>query len=219
MDSGQRAEPVTVAGVPVLMLSSTDLLLHLCVHLSVDHGFDGIGLRPFLDLAEVQHRFADAIDWGQFTKLANTWGVASGVRLALQLAQQWTGLELPPHVLSSLDAVPVDAVTADWVRHKVFHASSADLQSDAVRFAGTAHFADHLRLARTAMAPFRASLAGMRRSPGSSWRNLRDYLGPRRGILGPPSTGPVARIDARQDVHRRRAQGSAAARVPGLALS
>ena len=61
------------------------------MHLSVDHAFDDIGLRAFVDLDEVTSRYASAIDWDGFAARANTWGVAGGVRLALQLAAEWTG--------------------------------------------------------------------------------------------------------------------------------
>jgi len=178
-----RAEPATIGGVPVLMCSPTDLLLHLCLHVSVGHRF-GTGLLSYLDIAEVSRRYSDAIDWEQFSARANTWGIANGVRLALQLAGEWTGLVIPPHVLPSLNADPPDDATVDWVRHKAFEGTSLALQGDAVRFAGKTRLVDNVGLMRDAMAPFLASLAGIYRSPAASWRSLRAYSGRLTGYLG-----------------------------------
>ncbi len=179
-----RAVPATIAGMAVRIFSPADLLLHLCMHLSVDHGFDEVGLRAFVDLDEVSRRYAGVIDWDGFAARANKWGVANGVSLALQLAAEWVGLDLPPRVLPALDARPPDEETVDWVRHKVFNANAAGLQSAAVRSAGSSRFGDHLGLARDAMAPFRAALAGMFRSPAASWRILRVYSVRLAGYLG-----------------------------------
>jgi len=163
-----RAKPATISGVSVLMFSPTDLLLHLCLHVSAQHRFDATGLRNYLDMAEVCRRYGDTIDWQQFTARANQWNIANGVRLALQLAKEWTGAAIPASVLAALDAAPLDDSTTDWVRHKILNGSSLALKSDVARFEGKAHLADKLF-------PSRLVMARMYPAPADSWRILCYY--------------------------------------------
>jgi hypothetical protein len=90
-----RANPAIIGGVQVLVLSPTDLLLHLCLHASVHHRFNGFGLRSFWDMALVIRRYGEQINWAQFTTRAQQWGIANGAHLALQLTEEWTGVVIP----------------------------------------------------------------------------------------------------------------------------
>ena len=58
-----RARPTVVAGVPVEVCSPTDLLLHLCMHMSIKHRFEDTGLSSCVDVAEVCRRYGGEIDF------------------------------------------------------------------------------------------------------------------------------------------------------------
>jgi hypothetical protein len=169
-----RAVPAKIGGVQVLMLSPMDLLWHLCLHASVQHRFD-IGLRGFWDMALVIRRYGDEIDWEQFTRRANQWGITNGVRLALQLAQEWTDVVVPAPVLVALQAAPLDDATMGWVRHKIWNGSSLALKSNVARFAGKERIADRLAALRDALFPSRHAMASMYHAPANSWRILCYY--------------------------------------------
>lgn len=100
----EQARPVAVAGVPALMLSPEDLLLHLCLHTTYNHGslvFDA-GLRSFSDIAEVIRRFGDELDWEALTRRARAWGVEKCTYVALRLAAEFFEAEIPGDTLRVL---------------------------------------------------------------------------------------------------------------------
>lgn len=179
-----KARPGQVAGVSVLMLSPSDLLLHLCLHAAVGHRFSDIGLRSFLDMTRVVERYEGAIDWEAFADDANRWGTANGVSLALRLAREWTGLAVPESVIGALKADAVDEKTVEWVRRKVLDGSGEEMTGEAIAFAGRAGLRRHLDLLRTAARPFGVSLASAFRDPRSSWRSLRTYSSRLLGHVG-----------------------------------
>ena len=170
-----RANPWTVAGVPVLILSPTDLLLHLCMHASVFHRFGELMLRSFLDMARVADRHRGTIEWDQFCARANRWGIANGVHLALRLATEWTDLAVPESALAALEADSVDEGTVEWARLKVLNGASPGMESEAVRLFGGAGLRDHALLLRVAAGPFLGFAGRVRREPGNAWRGLRGY--------------------------------------------
>ncbi len=177
-DLGQvwsRATSVKIDGVPVLMLSPMDLLLHLCLHASVQHRFDGIGLRGFWDMALVIHRYGHEIDWEHFTRRVNQWGMANGVYLALQLTEEWTGIVIPAPVMRSLLPATLDEATSGWVRHKIWNETSPAVKSNVARIAGKERIADKLAALRDSLFPSRHAMASMYHAPANSWRILFYY--------------------------------------------
>ena len=170
-----RAVPATIAGVPALMLSPTDLLLHLCLHVSSQHRFDDLSLRSFVDMAVVCERYGERVDWNAFTARANQWGVANGVYLALVLAEEWTEFGCPTAVLTGLNADPLDDGTLSWVKHKVLNGSSLPLRSDFTRLETTTGVGGKLATLREVVFPARAVMARMYPAPANSWRILSFY--------------------------------------------
>jgi hypothetical protein len=170
-----RAVTAQIAGVQVLTLGSEDLLVHLCLHASIQHRFDGAGLRNYFDIALVILQYGDTIDWTQFALRANQWGCANGVHLALQLTEEWTGVAVPSAALAALQAVPLDEATIDWVREKILNGSSLALQSDVARFEGKARIADKVDALRAVLFPTRVQMARMYAAPAESWRILLYY--------------------------------------------
>lgn len=169
------AGPATIGGVSVLILSPADLLLHLCLHASVHHGFEGAGLRNYLDLAQVSRRYGDTIDWEQFTVRANRWGIANGVRLVLQLAGEWTRMAIPVSVLEALEATPLDDATLTWVRHKILNGHAVALTSNVACFVGAARWTHRLNALCDTVFPSHLQMAHMYPAPADSWRILAYY--------------------------------------------
>ena len=169
-----RATPITVAGVPVLTLSPADLLLHLCLHASVQHRFLGIGLRGFVDIDQVVRRYGEEMDWEQFARHANRWGIANGVYLTLLLAQEWTDVVIPPSVIRSLEYAAPDDATLAWVRHKVLNDTPPAVGAN-VAGMGKERMVGRLATVYAALFPSRAAMAGMYPAPATSWRILCYY--------------------------------------------
>jgi hypothetical protein len=170
-----RARSITVAGVPVLALSPTDLLLHLCIHVSTQHRFDGANLRSFVDMAEVARRYVGEIDWDAFARRATRWRAAKGVHLALLLAGEWTECPCPPAVRSGLNVEPLDNGTMNWVRHKILNGSDLPLRSDFTRLEAGRGLRAKVAALRDAVFTPRTAMARMYPAPASSWSLLAYY--------------------------------------------
>jgi len=176
-DLGQlwgRATPVTIGGVPVLTLSPADMLLHLCFHASVQHRFLGIGLRAFLDIDQVVRHCGADLNWEQFTRHANQWGIANGVFLTLLLAQEWTDVVIPPSVMRSLEHSAPDDATLAWVRHKILNETPRAVSGN-VAGMGKERVSGRLATVYAALFPSRHAMAGMYPAPANSWRILCYY--------------------------------------------
>lgn len=96
-----HAVPVQILDYETLMLSPEDLLLHICLHTSYQHQFD-FGLRPFCDIAEVIHHFGSTLDWQVVTERAKQRNWARGVYLALVVAKEFAGADVPKNVMERL---------------------------------------------------------------------------------------------------------------------
>jgi hypothetical protein len=170
----RRATPANTCGSPALMLSPADLLLHLCAHASVHHRFSSIGLGAFLDIELVVRRYGEDLDWEQFVRHANQWGIAKGVSLTLQLAQEWTAVVIPPHVMPSLECAAPDEATVEWVRHKIWNDTSPAVSTSVARM-GKERVSGRLGAVYAALFPSRAAMALVYPVPATSWRILCYY--------------------------------------------
>ena len=112
-----RARPATTAGVDVLALSPEDLLLHMCLHFSRQHGLTW--LRLLCDTAETIHRFRSEIDWKQVIDRAREWGVTRHVGLTFYLAGSMLGAAVPDDVLEQLVPGGLDAKVFETARETV----------------------------------------------------------------------------------------------------
>ncbi len=111
--------PVRVAGCSALTLAPEDLLLHLCLHTSHQHQF-AFGLRPSCDIAQVITHFAPDLDWDALVERAMRWGWQRGVYLALLLANELAGADVPPHVLEILRPADMSKELLDTARAQLF---------------------------------------------------------------------------------------------------
>jgi len=76
-------------GEAVRQLSPEDGILHLCVHLAVNHQMSSIGLRTLLDLDRVRRRWD--IDWSTVAQRAREWRVSHATWLVLQILAEGFG--------------------------------------------------------------------------------------------------------------------------------
>jgi Uncharacterised nucleotidyltransferase len=171
----ERSVPASVAGVPSRALSPEDLLLHLCTHASVHHRFADVGLKSFVDMAEVARHYEGQLDWAVLAGRANRWGVANGVRMALMLAEEWTDLRVPAEAWTRLDGGAPDEQTLDWARHKVLEGRPAPLVSLFARLESDGGVTGKLAALRTAAFPSREVMARLYGVPSGSWRIVAYY--------------------------------------------
>lgn len=170
-----RATPVKLVGVNVLMLSPADLLLYLCLHASVQHRFDGIGLRSFWDMALVIRHYGNVMDWEQFTRHANQWEIVNGVRLVLQLLEEWTDTNLPKCVMESLIPATLTSEMISRVRHRILSGRPIASKGDVTRSESKARIVDILAALRDALFPSRLVMANEYHVPADSWIILCYY--------------------------------------------
>jgi hypothetical protein len=170
-----RAHSATIACVETLTLSPADLLLHLCLHMSVHHRFNHISLRNVVDLAEVCRRYSSDIGWAELVTRANAWGGANGVRIALELALEWTDLAVPPRALAGLAGDAAGDTTIAWVKRKVVRGSPPALNGQMHRLEAEGRLAGRLGAARDALFLPRGVMARLYPAPADSWRLLTYY--------------------------------------------
>ncbi len=96
----QRTQPLVITDQPVKQLALEDMLLHLCLHRAMHHGFTG--LPGYVDITWSVHRWQDQIDWAALTARARGLQASTAVFVALQLAHDLLGAAVPPAVLAAL---------------------------------------------------------------------------------------------------------------------
>ncbi|MBF0225243.1 MAG: nucleotidyltransferase family protein [Desulfobacterales bacterium] len=104
-DLWERAVPIDIFGCKAMTLSPEDLLLHICQHTSHQHLFE-FGLRPFCDISEIIDKIKPKIDWEIITELTFKSGCHKGVYMALRLAKDLVGADIPSDVLKRI--MPID---------------------------------------------------------------------------------------------------------------
>jgi len=76
-------------GEGVRRLSPEDTVVHLCVHLAVNHQMSGIGLRTLVDLDHARRKWT--IDWALVAQCAREWRVAHATWLVLNALAELFG--------------------------------------------------------------------------------------------------------------------------------
>jgi Uncharacterised nucleotidyltransferase len=98
-----RAQTCFIEGIEVLSLCPEDLLLHLCMHASYQHGFDN-GIMPLVDISTTVEHYRGDLDWEQVLSRIEEWGVRRCVCLALSLAENIMGASIPDKIRVKMDA-------------------------------------------------------------------------------------------------------------------
>ena len=113
----ERSQKTQIAGVEALVLSTEDLVLHLCQHFW-KHNLAG-GIRPICDIAETTRYYGDAVDW---TKVANTsskWEMNAASYLVLSLARELLDAPIPKDFLNEVRPVNFNMGVIHWAREAV----------------------------------------------------------------------------------------------------
>jgi hypothetical protein len=85
-------------------MADEDLLLHLCVHMAINHQFSMPWLRGLLDIHLLtQH----ALDWAAIVERAKAWRIATPTWTVLALAVQLIGASVPESALTQLAPSPL----------------------------------------------------------------------------------------------------------------
>jgi hypothetical protein len=145
----ERSRPTVLADTPVSALCPEDLLLHLCLHTS-KHLFDGAGLKPLCDIAEVVRRLGDGMDWGEAGRRCGEWGIEKCVFAAMTLAGDILGVPLPGELMEAVRHAEPDIGFMTLARERIFAcgrpAGAPALSSNVARLFGSPRVADGLAL-------------------------------------------------------------------------
>lgn len=96
----EDARTVHVGGQPAYVPSTSDALLHLCVHFFWSHMARSGAWRAFRDLEMLTTRAAP--DWDSFARTARAARATTSAYWTLRLARNLAGVRLPPYVLADL---------------------------------------------------------------------------------------------------------------------
>jgi len=82
-------EAVSAGGSGVRRLAPEDAVIHLCVHLAVNHQMSLMGLRTLVDLDSARRRWT--VDWDLVARRAREWRVAGAVWIVLHALAELFG--------------------------------------------------------------------------------------------------------------------------------
>lgn len=112
----QRAVPGTVGGVDTLLLSRTDLLLHLCFHLL--HKGEQAPLLWWYELALVIRQEPDALDWTQVLHIAGQSGQGELLAGLLSKLHALFGSPIPAPIFAQLKA-PSESASRNFLHRRL----------------------------------------------------------------------------------------------------
>ena len=99
-----RRVAVPIEGRSTRAMAPEDLLIHLCLHMAINHGFGEPALRNLLDVHLVAVQMAP--DWGVVAERAHAWRLATMLWTTLSLGVQLWGTPVPHSVLAALQPGP-----------------------------------------------------------------------------------------------------------------
>ncbi len=99
-----RRQPVTYEGITAYRLANEDNLLHLALHIAVNHQMGRPGLRALWDVATSLRVWPVA--WEQVLQRVRAWRVGTALYLVLSLLADLFGVSIPPYVLDALRPSP-----------------------------------------------------------------------------------------------------------------
>jgi len=95
---------VDIDGQATYAMAPEDMLIHLCLHLAVNHQFGSPWLRWLLDIHLLLQE--QSLDWGQVVARAQAWRLATVAWTVLDLAQGLLGTAVPNEALAALSPSP-----------------------------------------------------------------------------------------------------------------
>jgi hypothetical protein len=166
-----RAKPARIGGAEALVLSPEDLLLHLCVHASLHHGFE-VSLLHLCDIPAVVDHFQARLDWTAFWDRARAWGAERSALVTFALTErllEWRRPEAAAAPGGTLPAAPFDAVAV--AERLIFDEGPAFARSAHLpKLWGDASVGEKARLVLERAFPSRAEMGFTFGLPASSWK-------------------------------------------------
>lgn len=118
----ERAPQISLAGMCLRVLSPADLVLYLCLQISYHHLFDFAALRTCFDLAYVIAAHTDELNWQLVHQRAVEWRARRSAYLALYLAREIAGAQVPESAMQALMPRDFDARFAAWALDRMLTA-------------------------------------------------------------------------------------------------
>jgi hypothetical protein len=163
-----RAAQALIGGVPAPVMTPEDLLLHLCIHVAVHHGFEA-RLVQVCDIPAVVDRWSDRIDWAVLWSRARAWGVERSVDATFSLAERLLAWTPPAEAQVGRASPPAGPAVAELCERLLFQESPSEMGSpNFVRLMGSGSVIERAALALARAFPSRREMAflyGL--SPGS----------------------------------------------------
>jgi hypothetical protein len=161
-------------GIPVRILSWTDMLLHLCLHL-FSSGDTRNSLRGLVDIYRVLIQAGDTIDWMNFDQQTRRYGIQKEVYAVLQTTQYildpqgrsaaWPEtLPAPPSLVTQMEEI-VFSMEED----RAFPGSLVAIQTEA-------SWLKKMALLKRRIFPTAAEMRAVYDVAGSSWKICFYYL-------------------------------------------
>jgi hypothetical protein len=163
----EHAQPVQVGKSKAWVLSTEDLLLHLCVHAAYQDTFNS-HLRALVDINEVISA-NKLLDWEQVGTRALSWKAERGVFLTLYLAQKLLGTQIPDEFLSRMEPEDFSSEIADWAIERLFQ-NSPELSQDFYLFSRSKRPSERIAAFSRALFPSRLVMSQKYSVAKDSWR-------------------------------------------------
>ncbi len=115
----ERNRLEAIGGVHIRFLSTEALLLHLCIHATLNHHFN-LGALALTDVAFLVE--SHVIDWQYFMQMVSAGGWQRYALALLQLSKQKLGAKIPDEVIAALGG---QSGEADWLKNAEYLLFSA----------------------------------------------------------------------------------------------
>lgn len=164
-----RSVPVRIGGAEAHVLCREDLLLHLCMHAALQHGFE-VGLGHLCDIPAVLDRHGADFEWTVFWERARTWGAERSALVTFGLTERLLGWQRPGASLLGVSPPP-DLAAAIAMSERLILAEERTLARSRhlVELWGDASLIDKGRLVLDRVIPSRKEMAFKFGIPSTSW--------------------------------------------------
>jgi hypothetical protein len=98
----RRARTYSSRDIDVMTLCPEDLVLHICWHTCISHGFAN-GFMALVDMVFIAEHYNENLDWEQVWKRACQWGMERSIFVMLVLTERLLGLPVPGPIRQKMD--------------------------------------------------------------------------------------------------------------------
>jgi hypothetical protein len=122
----ERARPSDHAELRALTLSPEDLLLHLCLHISLQDRFR-VDLKALCDVMWTIRHYGTSLDWRELWCRARKWSADRSVFLTLHVAHELLGAQWPGGALGAAPPQGFDSTFVATAEEQIFAERARDL--------------------------------------------------------------------------------------------